>query len=153
MFGTDELPVKLVVAIDDEDWKEDQIKALLRRMRTLVDTVSNPFHEPDSELYKCANFVRQVERIVEANCTDLFIKNHASAHLLLFLLVSNTLSAACLLVSTRTSSSSSSSHAQHKTFPYSRSFRLRCLIASTPGSSSRGPPARRRPTPRCRRPC
>ena len=35
--------------------------------RTLyVDTVSNPFHEPDSELYKCANFVRQVERIVEA---------------------------------------------------------------------------------------
>ena len=59
--------VKLVVAIDDEDWKEDQIKALLRRMQTLyVDTVSNPFHEPDSELYKCANFVRQVERIVEA---------------------------------------------------------------------------------------
>ena len=59
--------IKLVAVIDDEEWKEDQMKALLRRLHTLyVDTVSNPFHEPDSELYKCANFVRQVERIVEA---------------------------------------------------------------------------------------
>jgi hypothetical protein len=45
--------------------KDTEIKALFRRLHTLyVDTVSNPFHAPDSELYDCANFGRQLERIV-----------------------------------------------------------------------------------------
>ena len=59
--------VKLVAVLDDEDVKEEQMKALFRRLHALyVDTVSNPFHAPDSELYGCSSFGRQVERITDA---------------------------------------------------------------------------------------
>ena len=52
---------------DRDEVKEAEMKALFRRLHALyVDTTSNPFHEPNSELYKCASFGRQVERIVEA---------------------------------------------------------------------------------------
>lgn len=59
--------VKFVAVLDDEEVKEGEMKALFRRLHALyVDTVSNPFHVPDSELYGCASFNRQVERIVDA---------------------------------------------------------------------------------------
>ena len=59
--------VKLIAVVDDDEVKEAEMKALFRRLHALyVDTVSNPFHDPNSELYKCASFGRQVERIVEA---------------------------------------------------------------------------------------
>ena len=59
--------VKLIAVLDEEDVKDAEMKALFRRLHALyVDTVSNPFHQPDSELYGCASFDRQVERIVEA---------------------------------------------------------------------------------------
>ena len=59
--------VKLIVVLDEEEVKDGEMKALFRRLHALyVDTVSNPFHTPDSELYGCASFDRQVERIVEA---------------------------------------------------------------------------------------
>ena len=60
--------VKLIVVLDEEteDIKDEQMRALFRRLHALyVDTVSNPFHVPDSELYGCASFARQVERITE----------------------------------------------------------------------------------------
>ena len=57
--------IKLIAVIDDEEPKEGEIRALFRRLHALyVDTVSNPFHAPDSELYGSSNFQRQVERIV-----------------------------------------------------------------------------------------
>jgi len=59
--------VKLITVLDEEDVKDAEMKALFRRLHTLyVDTVSNPFHVADSELYDCASFDRQVERIVQA---------------------------------------------------------------------------------------
>ena len=63
--------VKLIAVLDDEEVKDGEMKALFRRLHALyVDTVSNPFHVPDSELYGCASFDRQVERIVEAGLCD-----------------------------------------------------------------------------------
>ena len=59
--------IKLIAVLDEEDVKDAEMKALFRRLHALyVDTVSNPFHSPDTELYNCASFCRQVERIVEA---------------------------------------------------------------------------------------
>ena len=59
--------IKLIAVIDDEEPKEGEIRALFRRLHALyVDTVSNPFHTYDSELYGSSSFQRQVERIVEA---------------------------------------------------------------------------------------
>ena len=59
--------IKLIAVLDEEEVKDAEMKALFRRLHALyVDTVSNPFHAPDSELYGCASFGRQVERIVEA---------------------------------------------------------------------------------------
>ena len=59
--------IKLIAVLDEEDVKDAEMRALFRRLHALyVDTISNPFHPPDSELYACASFGRQVERIVEA---------------------------------------------------------------------------------------
>lgn len=59
--------IKLIAVLDEEDVKDTEMKALFRRLHALyVDTISNPFHTPDSELYGSASFDRQVERIVEA---------------------------------------------------------------------------------------
>ena len=59
--------IKLIAVIDDEEPKETELRALFRRLHALyVDTVSNPFHTYDSELYGSTSFQRQVERIVEA---------------------------------------------------------------------------------------
>lgn len=59
--------VKLIAVLDDEEVKDDQMRAWFRRMHSLyLDTVSNPFHAPDAELQTCANFTRQLERMVEA---------------------------------------------------------------------------------------
>ena len=65
----------IAVVLDHEDprygrieVKEEQMKALFRRLHTLyVDTICNPFYNRDEDdLRKCASFDRQVERIVEA---------------------------------------------------------------------------------------
>ena len=57
--------IKLIAVLDDEDPKEGEIRALFRRLHSLyVDTVSNPFHTADSDLYGSTSFQRQVERIV-----------------------------------------------------------------------------------------
>ena len=59
--------VKFIAVLDEDDVKDGEMKALFRRLHALyVDTVSNPFHTPDSELYGSASFGRQIERIVEA---------------------------------------------------------------------------------------
>ena len=59
--------IKLVLVVDDEEVREGEVKSLFRRLHALyVDTVSNPFHAPDSDLDACASFRRQVERLVEA---------------------------------------------------------------------------------------
>lgn len=59
--------IKLIAVLDDEEVKDTEMKALFRRLHNLyTDTVSNPFHTPDTELYGCASFDRQVQRIVEA---------------------------------------------------------------------------------------
>ena len=59
--------IKLVLVVDDEEVKDGEVKSLFRRLHALyVDTVSNPFHAPDSDLDACASFRRQVERLVEA---------------------------------------------------------------------------------------
>ena len=59
--------VKLIAVIDEEEVKDEQMRALFRRLHSLyVDTMSNPFRAPDADLHACASFRRQVERIVEA---------------------------------------------------------------------------------------
>mmetsp|Transcript_32322 Transcript_32322/g.53473 ORF Transcript_32322/g.53473 Transcript_32322/m.53473 type:complete len:145 (-) Transcript_32322:176-610(-) len=59
--------IKLITVLDDEEVKDAEMRALFRRLHTLyADTVSNPFHTPDTELDGCRSFQRQVERIVEA---------------------------------------------------------------------------------------
>ena len=59
--------IKLLAVLDEDDVKDDQMRALFRRLHALyVDTVGNPFHKADSELNDCASFDRQVERIVQA---------------------------------------------------------------------------------------
>ena len=60
--------LKLVAVLDDADEVKDaEMKALFRRVHSLyADTVSNPFHTPDTEVGGCASFRRQIERIVDA---------------------------------------------------------------------------------------
>ena len=59
--------MKLIAVLDDEEVKDAEMKALFKRLHALyVDTVSNPFHNPDAELYDSASFSRQVERVVDA---------------------------------------------------------------------------------------
>ena len=59
--------IKLIVVLDEDEVKDAEMKALFRRLHALyVDTVSNPFISPDTELYDCTSFGRQIERIVEA---------------------------------------------------------------------------------------
>ena len=59
--------VKLMAVLDDEEVKDAEMKALMRRLHALyVDTVSNPFYSPETELSQIPSFGRQVERIVEA---------------------------------------------------------------------------------------
>ena len=58
---------KLIAVLDDAEVKDEQMKALFRRLHALyVDTTSNPFHTADTELAGVASFDRQVERIVAA---------------------------------------------------------------------------------------
>lgn len=53
--------VKFIAVLDDEDVKDAEMKAFFRRLHGLyVDTVCNPFHSPDTELYDCSKFQRQV---------------------------------------------------------------------------------------------
>ncbi|KAL1521337.1 hypothetical protein AB1Y20_021004 [Prymnesium parvum] len=59
--------VKFIAVLDDEDVKDAQMNAFFRRLHGLyVDTVCNPFHPPNTELYDCAKFQRQVDRLVDA---------------------------------------------------------------------------------------
>mmetsp|Transcript_57333 Transcript_57333/g.150569 ORF Transcript_57333/g.150569 Transcript_57333/m.150569 type:complete len:158 (+) Transcript_57333:35-508(+) len=59
--------VKFIAVLDDEEVKDSEMRAFFRRLHGLyVDTVSNPFHSPDTELYDCAKFQRQVDRLVDA---------------------------------------------------------------------------------------
>ena len=58
---------KLIAVLDEEEVKETEMRALFRRLHGLyIDAICNPFHVPDTELYGCASFGRQVERLVEA---------------------------------------------------------------------------------------
>mmetsp|Transcript_26080 Transcript_26080/g.59242 ORF Transcript_26080/g.59242 Transcript_26080/m.59242 type:complete len:161 (-) Transcript_26080:271-753(-) len=59
--------VKFIAVLDDEEVKDAEMRAFFRRLHGLyVDTVANPFHPPESELYDCAKFQRQVDRLVDA---------------------------------------------------------------------------------------
>ena len=59
--------IKLIAVLDDDEVKDGEMKALFRRLHALyVDTTSNPFHTPDTELSSVASFDRQVQRIVSA---------------------------------------------------------------------------------------
>lgn len=59
--------IKLIAVLDEDEVKDDQMRALFRRLHALyTDTVANPFYSPDAELSESASFDRQVERIVEA---------------------------------------------------------------------------------------
>ena len=58
---------KLIAVLDEEEVKDAEMKAFFRRLHSLyVDTIANPFHTPDAELYSSKTFARQVERIVDA---------------------------------------------------------------------------------------
>jgi hypothetical protein len=59
--------IKLLAVLDDDEVKDAEMKALFRRLHALyVDTTSNPFHSPDTELMSIQSFDRQVQRIVSA---------------------------------------------------------------------------------------
>lgn len=59
--------IKLIAVLDDDEVKDGEMKALFRRLHALyVDTTSNPFHTPDTELGSVASFDRQIQRIVSA---------------------------------------------------------------------------------------
>ena len=74
--------MKLIAVLDEEDVKDAEMKALFRRLHALyVDTISNPFHDPDTELYSCASFGRQVERIVEVRVRVLAARSSSSGSL------------------------------------------------------------------------
>ena len=59
--------IKLLAVLDDDEVKDAEMKALFRRLHALyVDTTSNPFHSPETELMSIQSFDRQVQRIVSA---------------------------------------------------------------------------------------
>lgn len=59
--------VKFIAVLDDEEVKDSEMRSFFRKLHNqYVDTVANPFHPPESELYDCANFQRQVDRLVDA---------------------------------------------------------------------------------------
>ena len=66
--------IKLLAVLDDDEVKDAEMKALFRRLHALyVDTTSNPFHSPETELMSIQSFDRQVQRIVSAGLYELLV--------------------------------------------------------------------------------
>ena len=63
--------VKLIAVVDDEEVKDAEVKVFFSRLHRLyVDTISNPFHDPNGELHGNASFARQVKRVCDAGLTS-----------------------------------------------------------------------------------
>mgnify|MGYP001974537651 CR=1 FL=1 len=71
-FGGTRQPVaKFSFGEDDEEVKDAEVKVFFSRLHRLyVDTISNPFHDPNGELHGNASFARQVKRVCDAGLTS-----------------------------------------------------------------------------------